>query len=97
MEENWNNDRMKKEMEESKEEFFKLTEQLMDVIAKVCVRSLKSFEAYKGEELNHAEINQVAFHEIEDVIKQISDPEFDELVIKKAEIIYLQEKSNKNS
>lgn len=91
--EKWNEDRMKKEMTENKEEFFKLTEQLMDVIAKFCVRSLKSFEAYKGEELNHAEINQVAFHEIEKIVEQISDPEFGELTVKKAELSYIEEKT----
>jgi hypothetical protein len=93
----WNPDIMKKEMEKSKEEFFKLTEQLMDVIAKFCVKALKAFEAYKGEEMNHAEINQVAFHEIEKIIEQVSDPKFSDLAVKKAETVYLEEKSNKNS
>ena len=97
MEEKWDKDKIKKEMEESEKEFFDLTKQLMDVTVKFCMRALEAFEAGKGEELNRIEINQIATKEVEAVIEQISNPEFARLVAKKAEIVYLQKKSTFNS
>ena len=97
MEKKWDKDQIKKEIEESKKEFFDLTKQLMDVTVKFCIRALKTFEASKGAELNHIEINQIATKEVEAVIEQIRNPEFVMLAAKKAEIIYFQEKSISNS
>ena len=93
MEDNWNSNRMTKEMEKSKEEFFDLTKQLMDVTVKFCVRALKSFEAGKGEVLNKVQINQISTKEVSAIIEQLSDPQFVDLATKKAEMSYLQEKS----
>ncbi len=97
MEKKWDKDKIKKEMEESKKEFFDLTKQLIDVTVKFCIRALKTFEASKGEELNRIEINQIATKEVEAVIEQIRNPEFVMSAAKKAEIIYFQEKSTSNS
>jgi hypothetical protein len=87
----WDKNRIRKEIEDSKEEFFDLTKQLMDIVVKFCLRALKTFEVAKGEELNHIQINQIATKEVEAVIEQISNPEFVSLAAKKAEINYLQE------
>lgn len=94
MDNNWNNERMRKDMMSNKEEFFVLTEQMMDVMAKFCLRAFNVFEASKGVELNYAEINQIAVHEIKAIISQIADPKFCEIVVKKAEQLY-QQKFNK--
>ncbi|MBN2260464.1 MAG: hypothetical protein JW702_07955 [Clostridiales bacterium] len=87
---------MKKEMRENKEEFFILTEQMMDIMAKFCLRAFNAFEASKGVELNYAEINQIAAHEIKAIISQIADPKFSEIVVKKAEKLYQQKIGNQS-
>ncbi|MEJ2241428.1 MAG: hypothetical protein P8Y18_04725 [Candidatus Bathyarchaeota archaeon] len=94
MKDDWDKEKIKDEMEKSKEEFLILTTGLMDSVVKFCVRALKTFEAGKGEELNHNQINEVATKEVYQIINQISNPEFINLAAKKAENIYLQNKTN---
>jgi len=86
--EEWDPERMKELMEESKEEFFELTESLCELMVEFGVRALKIFEAGRGEPLNAVQINQVVVHELEAVCAQISDPEFIQLVVDKAEMEY---------
>ena len=88
--EEWDKKRMKKTMEEGKEEFIELTMRLNDLMVDFCVRALKTFEAGKGEPLNPLQVNRVTLYELGAVRKQISDPEFIDLVVKKAELKYAE-------
>lgn len=86
----WNTERMKKAMEEGKEEFIELSIKLHNLLVDFGVRALKTFQAGRGEPLNRLQVNQVVVREVEQVVKQISDPEFIELVVKKAEMKYYE-------
>jgi len=84
---------LKKEIEEIERVIRFNARALIDVTVKFCLRALGTSEASMGGELNHFEINQIATKEVEAAII----PEFVILAAKKAEIIYLQKKSNFNS
>ena len=88
--EKWDKKRMEKAMEESKEELFELTKKLNDIIVDFCVRALKTFEAGRGKPLNPLQVNQVITKEVRHVLDQISDPEFIDIIVRKAEMKYVE-------
>lgn len=84
----WDKERLKKAMEEGKEEFFDLTFKLNDLIVDFCLRAVKAAEASKGESLNPVQFVQMIRHEIEAVTQQILDQRFVDIVIEKARMKY---------
>jgi len=88
--EKWDKERLKKAMEEGKEEFIELTVKLNDLIVDFCMRALKVAEASKGEPLNPVQVEQMISYEIGAVLNQVSDPQFMDLVIRKAQLKYAE-------
>lgn len=86
----WDKERLKKAMEEGKEEFIELTIKLNDLIVDFCMRALKSAETSKGEPLNPIQVEQMISYEIGAVLEQISDPHFMNLIIEKAKLKYAE-------
>lgn len=88
--EKWNKEGIEKAMEEGKEEFLELSIKLNDIIVDFCVRALRTFEAGSGEPLNPVQVKQVITKEVKYVLEQISDPEFIDIIVRKAEIKYAE-------
>ena len=82
----WNREKLDKAMREGKDEFIDLEMQLHTLVVKFCLRALKTFQKGKSEPLNPVQINQIVEHEIEYVLKDISEPEFMDLTIKRTKL-----------
>ena len=76
-----------KASENTKEEYLKLQEKLVDLMVDFGVLSIKTFEIAKGEPLNILQIDQTVYHEIELVKANLSRTDCAELIAMKVEKI----------
>ncbi len=79
----WNKYELDEAMFDSKDEFIDLEMRLHVLVVKFCLRALETFEKAKSEPLNPLQISQIAGHEIEQIVDDISKPEFIDLTIKR--------------
>ena len=57
--------------------------QLQDLMLKFSLRALKTFQKGKTEPLNHLQLKQIIEHELEQVIENISEPRFLDVLIRR--------------
>jgi hypothetical protein len=93
-EDKWYKEKLRKAMKESKEEAIELHFELFNSMVDLCVRALKTHQTAKSEPLDPLQINQIAIHEIEIVIKTLSNTRFADMIIRKAGRDFLEQQGN---
>jgi hypothetical protein len=79
----WNTNKLDQAMKEAKEEFIELQMQLHHLLVKICLRALKTFQQGKSEPLNPLQIRQIVEHELDNIVEDISKPNFMDVTLKR--------------
>ncbi len=79
----WSLGKLKKATKESEAEFIKLGMELHHLIVRFGLRALKTFQHAKKEPLNPLQIGQIIEREIDNVIEDISKPDFIDTTIER--------------
>lgn len=89
-EDNWDEEKLSKAMDESKEELMELHIRFFNLLVDFDLMALKTFQVAKSEPLNHIEIKKIVKKEMQIAIETFSRPDFVDLITEKAEFDFIR-------